>query len=119
MLTLSKYSVKDVGEFPKLNPPAFSVPDMNFILFAHANNSLPCCALSCPPVSSRPRQRAEKASTLPLDPLSAHCGFNLVAYCVLLIFLKERGTETSKIKVDRWRRVQFFHQESLGQPFES
>lgn len=119
MLSLSKYSVKAVAEFPKPKNPSLSVPDMSFILSAHANdNSVPCCSLCCPPPSSCLRERAEKAPTLPLEPLLSQCGFNLAAYCVLLIFLKERRTGTTKIKFDRWSRVQFFHQERLGRPFE-
>lgn len=119
MLPLSKYSVKAVAEFPKRKNTALSVPEVNFILFAYVNdNSVPCCTLCCPPLSSCLKERAEKAPALALDPLLFQCGFNLVAYCMLLIFLKERRTETTKIKFDRWSRVQFFHQERLGQPFE-
>lgn len=106
MLTLSEYSVKAVAEFPRPKTSALSVPDVNVILFAHLNdNSVPCCTLCCPPRCSCLRERAGKALTLPLDPLSAQCGFNLVAYCVLLVFLKERRTETTRIKFDRWCRV--------------
>ena len=119
MLSLSKYNIKAVAEFPKQKTPALSVPDMNFVLSAHVNDdSVPCCTLCCPPLSSCLRERAEKAPTLALDPLLSQCGFNLVAYYMLLIFLKERRTETTKIKFDRWSRVQFFHQERRGQPYE-
>lgn len=69
MLSLSFQSQKN---------PSLSVPDVNFILLACANdNSDPCCTLCCLPLSNCLRKGAEKGPTLLLDPLLSHMTLTL------------------------------------------
>lgn len=66
------------------------------------------------------KERAEKNPTLPLDPVSSPRGFNLMAYYVLLVFLRKERLKQQQENLTGGLEFNFFlFSSGMREPSES